>query len=271
MPHSEQPIGIFDSGVGGLTVAHAVMQLLPHEKIIYFGDVAHNPYGEKSPAAIQAYAIKICDMLLSQRAKLILIACNSASATAYELVKEYVGSKAHVLNVIDPTITYLQKNFNHTKVGLIATRATVDSGVYQKKISLLDAHITLTALATPLLVPLIEEGNVHQDSFKQILESYLSHPSLQGIDALLLACTHYPIIKNQIQQFYGPAVHLIDNCEVTAQAVKNLLEYHHLLHESCTKIPEHQFYVSDYTPSFVSHARFFFPDAIHFERYPLWD
>lgn len=270
MSLSSQAIGIFDSGVGGLTVAHALTQLLPQEKIIYFGDVAHHPYGEKSSAAIQSYAVKICDMLLKQNVKVILIACNSASAVAHELVKEYVGSKAKVVDVIDPTIEYLRENFNHKKIGLIATRATVNSEIYHKKIGDLGLGIQLASLAAPLLVPMIEEGNIHHDIFKQTLENYLSHSSLQDIDALLLACTHYPIIKNQINQFYQHKISLIDNCEVTAYAVKNLLEYHCLFNQTVST-PQHQFYVSDYTASFVASARFFFPAALHFEHYPLWD
>src|SRR5476649_585550 len=120
-----QPIGIFDSGIGGLTVAHAIVKHLPHENIIYFGDTAHLPYGDKSTAAIQAYAIKIAHMLLQQECKLILIACNSASAAAYDLVKEYIGSKAVVMNVIDPTVRLLKEKYAEKRIGLIGTRQTV--------------------------------------------------------------------------------------------------------------------------------------------------
>src|SRR4029078_1169976 len=118
---STQPIGIFDSGIGGLTVAHSIVKFLPKENIIYFGDTAHLPYGDKSTAAIQSYAVKIAHMLLQQNCKLILIACNSASAAAYELVKEYIGSKAIVMNVIDPTIRWLKEHYAHKKIGLIGT------------------------------------------------------------------------------------------------------------------------------------------------------
>jgi glutamate racemase len=267
--HSAQAIGIFDSGVGGLTVAHALTQLLPNEKIIYFGDVAHHPYGEKSTAAIQAYAVKICDMLLQQQVKLILIACNSASATAHELVKEYVGSKAKVVNVIDPTIDHLREYFPHQKIGLIATRATVNSHIYNKKIDALGLEIHLKSLATPLLAPMIEEGYANHDILMQTLANYLSDPAIQNIDALLLACTHYPVIKHQISKFYDHKITLIDNSEITARAVKGLLEYHHLTNQ--TPSPHHEFYVSDYTESFLANARFFFPAALHFERYPLWE
>ena len=131
---SEHPIGIFDSGVGGLTVAHAVTKSLPHENIVYFGDTAHLPYGDKSTAAIQAYTVKICEMLLAQQCKVILIACNSASAAAYELAKEYVGKKARVLNVIDPVINHLREHFQKKRVGLIGTKQTVNSNIFKKHI-----------------------------------------------------------------------------------------------------------------------------------------
>src|SRR5688572_29790686 len=123
------PIGVFDSGIGGLTVAQAITKVLPNERLIYFGDTAHLPYGAKSTAAIQAYAVKICDLLLKQQCKVILIACNSASAAAYELVKEYVGSKAKVLNVIDPTVQFIGENYVGKTIGLIGTKQTVNSNV----------------------------------------------------------------------------------------------------------------------------------------------
>jgi len=126
-----QPIGIFDSGIGGLTVAYAVKHVLPNENIIYFGDTAHLPYGDKSTAAIQAYAVKICDVLIKHNCKAILIACNSASSAAYQLSKEYVGSKAKVINVIDPVISYLGDHFENKTIGLIGTKKTVNSNVYQ--------------------------------------------------------------------------------------------------------------------------------------------
>jgi glutamate racemase len=128
-----KPIGIFDSGIGGLTVAKAIVTHLPHENIIYFGDTAHLPYGNKSASTIQAYSVKIANMLLEQQCKLILIACSSASAAAYDLVKEYVASKGIVMNVIDPMIQLLHANYSDKRIGLIGTRHTVNSDVYKKK------------------------------------------------------------------------------------------------------------------------------------------
>ncbi|HEX8350615.1 MAG TPA: glutamate racemase, partial [Hymenobacter sp.] len=185
---ASRPIGVFDSGIGGLTVARAVNRVLPHEQLIYFGDTAHLPYGDKSQAAIQAYSIKICDLLLRQHCKVILIACNSASAAAYELVREYVGSKARVLNVIDPIVAHIGETYAGRRVGLIGTKQTVNSNVYKKKIDDLDANVELHSLATPLLVPMIEEGFFENNISHNIIRTYLANPHLDGIEALVLGC-----------------------------------------------------------------------------------
>jgi len=140
--HSK-PIGIFDSGIGGLTVAHAIRTLLPHEDLIYFGDTAHLPYGDKSEAAIQAYSIKIADILLRMGCKVIVIACNSASSASYELLKEYVRSDTHIINVIDPMVDLVTSRYKGCRIGLIGTKRTVQSGVYARKVAEAHADITL--------------------------------------------------------------------------------------------------------------------------------
>jgi glutamate racemase len=187
-----QSIGIFDSGIGGLTVARQLANLLPSENLIYFGDTAHLPYGDKSTAAIQAYAIKICNFLISREVKAILIACNSASAAAYELVKEYVGSKALVFNVIDPVVDFVCNQYPGKTIGLIGTKQTVNSKVFERKILEKNSGITLKSLATPLLAPMIEEGFFHNNISWNVIENYLVNPQLENIHALILACTHYP-------------------------------------------------------------------------------
>jgi len=263
-----QPIGIFDSGIGGLTVAHALVKHLPKENIIYFGDTAHLPYGDKSTAAIQAYAVKIAHLLLQQECKLILIACNSASAAAYELVKEYIGSKAIVMNVIDPTVRLLKEKYDSKRIGLIGTRQTVNSNIYKKKIDELNSGIALSSYATNLLAAAIEEfGNHH--IIDALLETYLSHPDLQHIDALVLACTHYPVIKERISQHYKNLIEIIDSSEIVATAVKKQLEQNNLLNANGTSTKH--FYVSDYTESFAVNAKLFFGEDIILEHYPLWD
>ncbi len=267
--YSEQPIGIFDSGIGGLTVARAVSELLPYENIIYFGDTAHLPYGDKSTATIQAYSIKICDMLLAQNCKLILMACHSASAAAYELVREYVGSRAKVINVIEPTINHIREHYPKRHIGLIGTRQTIHSNIYKKKIDSLNLDIKLSAVATPLLVPMIEEGFSHNKLSADVIEMYLSMPELAGIDALILGCTHYPLLKDLIASFYQNRISIIDAAQVTAIAVKALLDYHNLLNRSNNGVK--RFYVSDHTASFEASTKIFFQQEVPLEHYPLWE
>lgn len=263
-----QPIGIFDSGIGGLTVAHAIVQNLPKENIIYFGDTAHMPYGDKSTAAIQAYSIKVAHMLLQQECKLIMIACNSASAAAYELVKEYVGSKAIVMNVIDPVVRFLRDKHKNKRIGLIGTRQTVNSHIYKKKIDELNAGIILNSFATNLLASAIEEFGNHA-VIDALLEVYLAHPELQNSDALVLACTHYPIIKDRIQHHYKKPIEIIDSAQIVANAVKKQLEKYNLLNANGTS--SKHFYLSDYTESFAANAKLFFGADLTLEHYPLWD
>lgn len=271
-PHSlfsaHQPIGIFDSGIGGLTIAHALVNQLPQEDIIYFGDTAHLPYGEKSAAAIQAYSVKIAHMLLEQKCKLILIACNSASSAAYELVKEYVADKALVVNVIDPVVNFLKQAYSGKCVGLIGTRQTIYSNIFKKKIDTLDIGITLHTHATNLLAATIEEFGDH-DIVDALLKIYLAHPALEKIDALVLACTHYPIIKNRIAKHYQQSTEIIDPSTIVAETVKDLLIKNQLLNNKGRG--NKQFYVSDFTDSFAKNAKLFFDGEIKLEHYPLWD
>lgn len=266
---AQNPIGIFDSGIGGLTVAHAVKKVLPNESLVYFGDTAHLPYGDKSTAAIQAYSIKICDLLLKQNCKLILIACNTASAAAYELVKEYVGSKAKVFSVIDPVVDYVREQFSDSRIGLIGTRQTVGSNVYKKKIDALDENIDLHSLATPLLVPMIEEGFSNNQVSQHIIDEYLNNPVLNEIVALILGCTHYPLIKKEIEIYYQGKVQVIDSSEIVAKALKSFLEYNNLL--NMAEKPSDRFMVSDFTASFEHSTRLFFGEELHLEKYPLWE
>ena len=266
---SVNPVGIFDSGIGGLTIAHAITEILPDENIVYFGDTAHLPYGDKSTAAIQAYSVKICDMLLAQHCKLIVIACNSASSAAYELVREYVGKKATIINVIDPTVEHIREYYQGQLIGLIGTRQTVFSNIYKKKIDALNNGTTLCSLPTPLLAPMIEEGFSKNNIIKAVIDGYLSSSLLENIDAIILGCTHYPLIKEQISQFYQDEIAIIDSADIVAKAVKGLLEYHNLLNKN--KHDYKKFYLSDYTESFASAARLFFTADVHLEYYPLWD
>ncbi|MGB0523546.1 MAG: glutamate racemase [Flammeovirgaceae bacterium] len=267
-----QPIGIFDSGIGGLTLAQAIHKLLPQENLIYFGDTAHLPYGDKSTPAIQAYAVKICDLLIQQNCKLILIACNSASAAAYELIKAYTASKAKVINVIDPVVNYITAHYHAQQIGLIGTRATVKAGTYREKIKKKNSSIKLKSMATPLLAPMIEDGFYHNNVSKVVIHKYLSSSKLKGIQALILACTHYPLIKDDIAVFYQEQapVDIIDGSSIVAKEVKAYLANHQLLNAS-SAMPSLKFYVSDYTQSFEASTKIFFGKRVHLEQYKLWE
>ena len=264
----EQPVGIFDSGIGGLTVAHAIKKMMPLESLVYFGDTAHLPYGDKSEAAIQAYSIKIADVLLKNNCKVIVIACNSASSAAYELLKEYVHQDVMVINVIDPMVGWVGETYHDCDIGLIGTKRTVQSGIYAKKIAALDNNIKLHSLATPLLVPMIEEGFFNNKISHEIIEEYLKDSVLQNIEALILGCTHYPLIKNEIRAIYGNKIDILDSSEVVAHALFNNLKSRDLLNTS--KGQNDRFLVSDYTDSFEASTKLFFHSAVHLEKHPLW-
>lgn len=266
---ASQPIGVFDSGIGGLTVAHAIRRLLPNESMIYFGDTAHLPYGDKSEAAIQAYSIRIADVLLKKGCKVIVIACNSASSAAYELLKEYVRKDTHIINVIDPMVEYVLEHFPGKNIGLIGTKRTVQSDVYSRKITEGGKGISLHSLATPLLAPMIEEGFFNNQISHEIIAQYLSDNSLKSIDALILACTHYPLIKKEIDSFYNGAMTILDSSEVIAKALKTYLEGEKKLNDQ--RNPKNYFLVSDYTESFEASARIFFHETVHLEKHSLWN
>jgi glutamate racemase len=264
------PIGLFDSGVGGLTVAHALHTLLPNEQLIYFGDTAHLPYGDKSRETIVQYSLGITDFLLEQKCKVILIACNSASSNAFEEVKEHVGNKAVVLNVIDPVVEHVcAENGQIKSIGVIGTKATIDSGTYQKKIeATTTTRLQVNSLATPLFVPMIEEGFVFDDISNAIIRSYLSRKELVGIQSLILGCTHYPIIRNQISRFLNFEVNVLDTAQIVAKAVQAFLSEQKLL--SPNRAAADQFYVSDHTPYFEVIANMFFNEKIHLEKRNIW-
>jgi glutamate racemase len=261
---SKQAIGIFDSGAGGLTVAAAVKNILPNEKIIYFGDTAHLPYGDKSSETVRNYSISITDFLLEKQCKIILIACNTASAAAYDAVRERAKQKALVLNVIDPAVEYVVKQTQLKRIGVIGTKGTILSESYPKKISYLDPEKEVVSLATPLLVPMIEEGFIYENISNAIIKEYLSKERLNNIDALILGCTHYPIIKNQIRKFYNFKTEIIDSSQVVAQKLKTILLENNLFNTE--KHPgEHEFYVSDYTEFFKTLADMFFEEHVNLQ------
>ena len=264
----DQSIGIFDSGVGGLTVAHAIKQLLPNEQLIYFGDTAHLPYGDKSRESIIHYSSEIGSFLLEKNCKIILMACNSASAVAFEEINKQFGKLAIVLNVIDPVVNYLQSNYRNGTVGVIGTKATINSGTYETRIKNECEGLDVVSMATPLFVPMIEEGFIFDDISNAIIRAYLSNELLSNINALILGCTHYPIIKNQISKFFNFNVDILDSAKIVANELKLLLEEKQLLNPNTS--PKYEFFVSDFTDHFEKIAKMFFEEQIKMLKVELW-
>ncbi|MDR2206319.1 MAG: glutamate racemase [Flavobacteriaceae bacterium] len=260
---TEQPIGIFDSGVGGLTVAKEIKRLLPNENFIYFGDTKHLPYGEKSKEAIIGYSTKITEFLLQQNCKAIVVACNTATANALDSVLELAAKKVPVIDVINPVTEKVAYEI-HNNVGVIATKATVNSGLYKKSIRKHNKFIKVDELATPLLVPAIEEGFKNHPITHAIIYNYLSNNKLKNIETLILGCTHYPLLIDEIRQYYGNRVRVIDSPSIVANQLKIILEKHHLLNTNNPK-PEYHFYLSDITKNFEKISKKFFGKSIELE------
>ncbi|HPV16531.1 MAG: glutamate racemase [Bacteroidales bacterium] len=267
-PVNEQPIGIFDSGVGGLTVANAIKQILPGESLVYFGDTAHLPYGDKSAEAIRYYSGKITEFLLGHNAKVILVACNSASASAFDSLREEFSDRVHLIDVIDPVVDYLSsKNFR--KIGVIGTKRTISSGAYDSKIKERIPGTQLVSMATPMLVPMIEEGFIFDDISNAIIRTYLSNEALKDIEALILGCTHYPIIRNQISRFFNFNIEVVDSARIVSMILRDTLEKNNLINDSGNVRDE--FFISDYTPYFEKIAKMFFEGEINLRKADIWN
>jgi glutamate racemase len=262
------PIGIFDSGLGGLTVAKAISQVLPGEDMIYFGDTAHLPYGDKSKDTIIQYSAQIADFLLKKQCKVIVIACNSASANAYNEIVEQVGGRIKVLNVIDPVVDYIVET-EYKQIGVIGTKSTIDSNTYIDKIHARKKGLYVSSLATPLFVPMIEEGFIFDDISNAIIRTYLSRHEISGIESLILGCTHYPIIKHQINKYYNFEVDIVDSGKIVANSLKTLLAENDLLKDTSSDNPDYNFYVSDLTHYFGLIGKMFFEEEINLEKHTL--
>ena len=260
-------IGIFDSGIGGLTVASSIIKQLPKEKVIYFGDTAHLPYGEKSSDAIRYYSLKICKLLVENNCKMIVVACNTASSAAYQILLEFFQDKVLFVNVVDPLVRKAGQ-LAKKKVGVIATKATIRSNVYKSKLLTLRPDLNIVQLATPLFAPMIEEGFHNNNISKSVIENYLGTNEFEDIDTLLLACTHYPLIKEEIDHFFEGKVQILDSTKVTASSVAERLKSHELINHNVD--PEHQFYVSDYSPSFEKTTKIFFNQSIDLKENQIW-
>lgn len=244
----QQPIGVFDSGIGGLTVVRALLELLPNENIVYFGDTARVPYGPKSPQVVREYAQDDVDFLLSKQVKMIVVACNTVSAVALDVVQK----RAHmpVCGVITPGAHEAVRRSPTHRIGVIGTAGTIASKTYTQAILQECAQAQVVSQACPLFVPLVEEGWITHKATEIIALEYLFPMMTKKIDTLVLGCTHYPLLKQTIKKVTKGMVDLIDSGEAAAAVVKHMLEEAHLVNTS-TEHPNVQFFVSDAPDKFT--------------------
>lgn len=218
----ERPIGVFDSGVGGLTVVKALRDLLPNENVSYLGDTARVPYGNKSADTVERYSLELADILTNENAKIIVVACNTVSSVSIPKLRANV--KVPVIGVIEPGAQAAIATTRNRHVGVIGTRATIRSGAYENALRALNIHVRVTSQACPLLVPLIEEGLLSDKLTDQAIARYLDPMLAAGVDTLVLGCTHYPLLAPAIARRLGQEVKLVDSAQNCATAVRNLLD-----------------------------------------------
>ncbi|MGV0980151.1 glutamate racemase [Empedobacter falsenii] len=254
--NDNRPIGVFDSGVGGLTFAKEIKRLLPNESLIYFGDTQNLPYGEKSKEAITQFSVDITNFLIDNNCKAILVACNSATANSLKEIREAAGKDVPVIDVISPVAEKVSFELRE-KIGVIATKATVNSGAYKKAIRRRNKHITVIEMATPLLVPVIEEGFTNSTISKAVLETYLLNKKLEGIDSIILGCTHYTHLEKEINQVFEGKVDIVNSpLIVVNQVIYQLAKEGKLAVKDA--VANYTFYISDNTDNIIKVAKKFF-------------
>lgn len=240
-------IALLDSGVGGLTVVKEISALLPHERMVYFGDTSRMPYGPRDPQEVRGFALQIIDFLKTQDIKMVIVACNTATAVGLEHYKKEFNLP--IIGVIEPGAQTAVLSTKNKKVGVIGTEGTVRSNAYEKAIKAIDSEIDVYSIACPLFVLIVENNLVNTQEAKKVAESYLTPLKEKGVDTLILGCTHYPIMADLIQEVMGPDVTLVNSAEATAKLAQKILHDSQMLIET-DKTPVHRFFVSGIATSF---------------------
>lgn len=237
-----RPIGVFDSGIGGLTVVKEIMEQLPGESIVYFGDTARVPYGTKSKETVTRYSFQCIRFLLEKKVKAIVVACNTASAASLDAAKE--SFDIPFVGVVEPGAITACQSTKVNKIGIIGTEGTVSSGAYEKEINIINNEVKMVLKACPLFVPIAEEGWQDTEIARLTAREYLTELKGKGIDALIMACTHYPMLEKTIAEIMGDDIKLVNPAYETAKSLKQMLYGMDLRNEGGDK-PNHQFFVSD--------------------------
>jgi len=253
-------IGVFDSGIGGLTVARRLFEILPDYRLVYFGDTARVPYGGKSAQTVTRYAFEDADFLLRQGARLVVVACNTASAVALDALRKRL--QVPVIGVIEPAVRAAVAASESGRIGVIGTRATIASGIYERMVTGMRPEALVIAEPAPLLVPLVEEDWLDQPETPSILRTYLAPLLARRVDTIILACTHYPLLRDMIARLVGEGVTLIDPAQETAAETHALIVRDQALRESLERSQDHLFFVSDLTPHFAAVAERFLARSI---------
>lgn len=243
-----RPIGIFDSGVGGLTVVDKIERLLPHEDIVYFGDTARVPYGTKSKETVTRFSVENVEFLMAHDVKLVIVACNTASSLSLDFLKRCF--RVPVMGVIEPGARGAVGSTRNNRIGVIGTSATVSSGAYEKAIRKISRKMKIFTQSCPLFVPLVEEGWIGGEVSRKVAAIYLNGFKVNRIDTLIMGCTHYPILKDVIKKAIGPNVLLIDSAAEVAKGARGLLDASGLLNSTGRKGGQ-KFFVSDEPGRFI--------------------
>jgi glutamate racemase len=258
MSNKDSAIGVFDSGIGGLTVLHQIIETLPKENTVYLGDTARAPYGTKSVETVLRYSFENSQFLVDKGVKIVVVACNTSTAIALSQLKENLAIP--VVGVIEPGVRRAIKSTKNKRVGVIGTEATIQSGAYTRALKEADAKIEVYSRACPLFVPLVEEGWTDNAVVEMTVKAYLGSLKQSGIDTLILGCTHYPLLKKAIRKFMGATVRLVDSAEETAKEVELALKKGALGRKAGKGT--HSFFVTDAPDRFIKVGRRFLGEKV---------
>jgi glutamate racemase len=258
MPNHESAIGVFDSGIGGLTVLHEIIEALPRENTVYLGDTARSPYGTKSVDTVLRYSFENSEFLVEKGVKILVVACNTSTAIALERLQSELDLP--VIGVISPGVRAALASTKNKKVGVIGTEATIQSGAYTRALKAADPAVEVYSRACPLFVPLVEEGWTDNAVVEMTVKAYLESLKQSGIDTLILGCTHYPLLKKAIHKFLGSGVRLVDSAEETAVEVAALLKKSVLARKTGKGV--HSFFVTDAPDRFIKVGRRFLGEKV---------